>query len=90
MLKLLKFYLIVCTLVFPSNYCIPRAYVKYHLQVKCVHYPGLKSHPEHHIATQQMTGFGGVVSFEVCLFVTVIHILFAEVPSCGILNIHCS
>lgn len=25
-----------------------------------------------------------------CLFVTVIHILFAEVPSCGILNIHCS
>ncbi|KAH9676573.1 cystathionine gamma-synthase 1 [Citrus sinensis] len=36
-----------------------------HPKVKRVHYPGLKSHPEHHIATQQMTGFGGVVSFEV-------------------------
>ncbi|XP_068645012.1 cystathionine gamma-synthase 1, chloroplastic-like [Aristolochia californica] len=29
-----------------------------------VHYPGLPSHPEHHIAKQQMTGFGGVFSFE--------------------------
>lgn len=52
--------------------------MKYHLQVKRVHYPGLKSHPEHHIATQQMTGFGGVVSFEVRVFffLTAIHILF--------------
>ncbi|KDO72632.1 hypothetical protein CISIN_1g0091673mg, partial [Citrus sinensis] len=38
-----------------------------HPKVKRVHYPGLKSHPEHHIATQQMTGFGGVVSFEVLM-----------------------
>ncbi|CAM0873403.1 unnamed protein product [Alopecurus aequalis] len=30
-----------------------------------VYYPGLPSHPEHHIAKSQMTGFGGVVSFEV-------------------------
>ncbi|RWW78071.1 hypothetical protein BHE74_00013721 [Ensete ventricosum] len=30
-----------------------------------VYYPGLPSHPEHHIAKRQMTGFGGVVSFEV-------------------------
>ncbi|KAJ4707416.1 Cystathionine gamma-synthase, chloroplastic-like protein [Melia azedarach] len=36
-----------------------------HPKVKRVHYPGLPSHPEHHIATKQMTGFGGVVSFEV-------------------------
>lgn len=35
------------------------------LQVKHVYYPGLKSHPEHEIAKKQMTGFGGVVSFEV-------------------------
>ncbi|KDP27172.1 hypothetical protein JCGZ_19871 [Jatropha curcas] len=36
-----------------------------HPKVRCVYYPGLPSHPEHHIAKQQMTGFGGVVSFEV-------------------------
>ena len=32
-----------------------------------VHYPGLPSHPDHAIAMEQMTGFGGVVSFEVRL-----------------------
>ncbi|KAJ7974376.1 cystathionine gamma-synthase, chloroplastic-like [Quillaja saponaria] len=36
-----------------------------HPKVKCVYYPGLKSHPEHQLAKQQMTGFGGVVSFEI-------------------------
>lgn len=41
----------------------------YHFQVKRVYYPGLKSHPEHHIAVRQMTGFGGVVSFEVGLVI---------------------
>lgn len=30
-----------------------------------MHYPGLKSHPDHAVAARQMTGFGGVVSFEV-------------------------
>ena len=33
--------------------------------MKRVHYPGLRSHPDHHIARQQMRGYGGVVSFEV-------------------------
>ncbi|XP_039004103.1 cystathionine gamma-synthase 1, chloroplastic-like [Hibiscus syriacus] len=36
-----------------------------HPRVRCVYYPGLPSHPEHEIAKKQMTGFGGVVSFEV-------------------------
>jgi cystathionine beta-lyase/cystathionine gamma-synthase len=36
-------------------------------QIVQVYYPGLESHPEHHIAKRQMTGFGGVVSFEVIL-----------------------
>ncbi|XWS40905.1 hypothetical protein CRYUN_Cryun17cG0036200 [Craigia yunnanensis] len=36
-----------------------------HPRVRRVYYPGLPSHPEHEIAKQQMTGFGGVVSFEV-------------------------
>jgi methionine-gamma-lyase len=32
--------------------------------VKCVHYPGLRSHPQHELARKQMSGFGGVLSFE--------------------------
>ncbi|GAV77576.1 Cys_Met_Meta_PP domain-containing protein [Cephalotus follicularis] len=36
-----------------------------HPKVKRVYYPGLPSHPEHSLAKRQMTGFGGVVSFEV-------------------------
>ncbi|XWS44333.1 hypothetical protein CRYUN_Cryun15aG0036100 [Craigia yunnanensis] len=36
-----------------------------HPRVRRVYYPGLPSHPEHELAKQQMTGFGGVVSFEV-------------------------
>jgi cystathionine beta-lyase/cystathionine gamma-synthase len=29
-----------------------------------VHYPGLKTHPQHALAKRQMTGFGGMVAFE--------------------------
>ena len=36
-----------------------------HPKIAAVHYPGLATHPDHHIATQQMSGYGGVVSFEV-------------------------
>ncbi|CAK9238577.1 unnamed protein product [Sphagnum jensenii] len=36
-----------------------------HPKVVRVHYPGLESHPEHSIAKRQMSGFGGVVSFEI-------------------------
>ncbi len=35
--------------------------------MKRVYYPGLQSHPEHELAMKQMTGFGGVVSFEVSI-----------------------
>jgi cystathionine gamma-synthase len=31
--------------------------------VETVYYPGLESHPDYDIATKQMHGFGGVVSF---------------------------
>src|SRR5213595_1083190 len=31
-------------------------------QVKSVHYPGLKTHPQHDRARQQMRGFGGIVT----------------------------
>ncbi|TKY65160.1 Cystathionine gamma-synthase 1 [Spatholobus suberectus] len=36
-----------------------------HPKVTRVYYPGLPSHPEHELAKRQMTGFGGVVSFEI-------------------------
>lgn len=33
--------------------------------VKRVYYPGLEDHPQHKLASEQQSGFGGVVSFEV-------------------------
>ena len=36
-----------------------------HDKIQRVHYPGLESHPDYEIARAQMSGFGGVVSFEV-------------------------
>jgi cystathionine gamma-lyase len=36
-----------------------------HRKVSAVHYPGLKSHPQHSLARKQMKGFGGMLSFEV-------------------------
>ncbi len=36
-----------------------------HPKIDRVWYPGLESHPDHAIAKRQMSGFGGVVSFEV-------------------------
>jgi len=35
-----------------------------HALVRLVYFPGLTSHPGHDIARRQMTGFGGMVSFE--------------------------
>ncbi len=36
-----------------------------HPQVERVIYPGLEDHPQHELAKAQMTGFGGIVSFEI-------------------------
>jgi cystathionine beta-lyase/cystathionine gamma-synthase len=33
-------------------------------RVSCVYYPGLTTHPDHEIAARQMTGFGGMVCFD--------------------------
>src|SRR5438552_3722763 len=35
-----------------------------HKKVKQVFYPGLKSHPQHALAKQQMSGFGSMITFE--------------------------
>ena len=40
-------------------------FLEAHPKIDRVYYPGLPSHPDHDIAREQMTGFGGVVSFEV-------------------------
>ncbi len=36
-----------------------------HPKIRIVHYPGLVSHPDHKIAKSQMSGFGGMLSFEI-------------------------
>ena len=35
-----------------------------HPKVRQVHYPGLPSHPQHALAARQMTGFGGMLAFD--------------------------
>jgi len=35
-----------------------------HGDVRMVSYPGLESHPQHDLAAEQMSGYGGVLSFE--------------------------
>ncbi|MFO7867015.1 MAG: aminotransferase class I/II-fold pyridoxal phosphate-dependent enzyme [Candidatus Aminicenantes bacterium] len=39
-------------------------FLKDHLKVKTVNYPGLKSHPQHQRAGRLLKGFGGMISFE--------------------------
>jgi cystathionine gamma-lyase len=39
-------------------------FLESHPKVEKVYYPGLKSHPQHDLARRQMSGFGGVLSFE--------------------------
>ena len=39
-------------------------YLEKHPKVAWVKYPGLKSHPQHELAKQQMSGFGAMISFE--------------------------
>jgi cystathionine gamma-synthase len=36
-----------------------------HREIECVYYPGLSSHPEHALATEQMSMYGGMLSCEV-------------------------
>jgi cystathionine gamma-synthase len=40
-------------------------YLENHAKIAQVYYPGLPSHPDYEAAQRQMSGFGGVVSFEV-------------------------
>ena len=40
-------------------------YLESHDRVRSVYYPGLESHPQHELASRQMDGYGGVLSFEI-------------------------
>ena len=48
-----------------SNAMAMAHYLQSHPMVEQVNYPGLASHPGHDIAKQQMSGFGGMLSFSV-------------------------
>jgi len=39
-------------------------FLKVQKNISAVYYPGLKDHPRHNIAARQMSGFGGMLSFE--------------------------
>lgn len=39
-----------------------------HRKVVQTHYPGLPDHPQHELATRQMNGFGGIISFRLGSF----------------------
>ena len=40
-------------------------FLESHPCIRRVYYPGLESHPHHEIAKRQMSGYGGVVTFEI-------------------------
>ena len=40
-------------------------FLKDHPRVESVYYPGLEDHPGHQVAAEQMTAFGGLLSFQV-------------------------
>jgi cystathionine beta-lyase/cystathionine gamma-synthase len=40
-------------------------FLEQHEKVRRVHYPFLKSHPQHAVAREQMSGGGGMVTFEI-------------------------
>jgi len=40
-------------------------YLQFHPKVDKVWYPGLATHPQHELAATQMSGFGGMIAFEI-------------------------
>ncbi|HIF18649.1 MAG TPA: O-succinylhomoserine sulfhydrylase [Cycloclasticus sp.] len=48
-----------------SNALEMAKWLEQHPAVENVYYTGLQSHPQHELAKQQQSGFGGIVSFEV-------------------------
>ena len=60
-------------------------YLESHPKVARVNYPGLKSHPQHELARQQMNGlFGGLLSF--CLHDESLAAAYQVMDSCRIIT----
>ena len=47
-----------------SNAMLISEFLQNHPKIKKVRYPGLKSDPNHELATSQMNGYGGIISIE--------------------------
>jgi cystathionine beta-lyase/cystathionine gamma-synthase len=47
-----------------ENARVVASFLAEHPRVEKVYYPGLPSHPDHKLAKRQMSGFGGMVSFQ--------------------------
>ncbi|HLF82741.1 MAG TPA: cystathionine gamma-synthase [Blastocatellia bacterium] len=47
-----------------ENGRIVAQFLSEHPKIQKVYYPGLKAHPQHELAARQMSGFGGMISFE--------------------------
>ncbi len=48
-----------------KNAMVIAKFLANHPKIEKVNYPGLESHPQYELAKKQMTGFGGMISFEV-------------------------
>ncbi|MBL3654755.1 trans-sulfuration enzyme family protein [Fulvivirga sediminis] len=48
-----------------SNALAISKFLESHKKISNVYYPGLSTHPQHHLASRQMSGYGGMLSFEV-------------------------
>ena len=47
-----------------KNAMLVAKFLEKHPKVKAVHYPGLPSNPDHRLAKRQMSGFGGMLAFD--------------------------
>lgn len=47
-----------------ANAMVVASFLEKHSKVARVHYPGLKSHPDHALAKKQMKGFGSMMAFD--------------------------
>ena len=59
-------------------------YLEAHPKVARVAYPGLASHPQHDIAKAQMSGFSGMISFELTGGLDAGRTVMNEVKLCGL------
>ncbi len=48
-----------------ANAALVAGFLKSHSRVEAVHYPGLPEHPGYSVAVRQMSGFGGMLSWQV-------------------------